>query len=106
MRIGIVGGLDRAGRDLEEVARSSGHALEKHSGVISGGAAAANLKALVARSDLVLVLTEVNSHNAVHIARRAARENHRPLRLMRRLSPRHLAAFLNALPVAGAAAAR
>jgi hypothetical protein len=96
MRIGIVGGIDRAARDLEAVARAGGHQLETHTGVIKGGASAASLRALVARADLVLVLTDVNSHNGVAIARRAARLHHRPLRIMRRLGASHLAAFLTA----------
>ena len=41
--------------------------------MISASASADNLRALVARSQLVLVVTDVNSHNAVKIARRGAR---------------------------------
>lgn len=104
MHIGIVGGLDRNARDLEDVARAEGHSLETHTGVIKGGASAASLRALVSRSDLVLVLTDVNSHNAVHIARQSARLHHRPLRILRRLSASHLAAFLSALPYESRAA--
>ena len=94
MRIGIIGGLDRNARDLEAVADSGGHELEAHTGVVAGSSSAASLRALVARADLVFVLTDVNSHNAVHIARRAARLHHVPLRIVRRLSPTQLAAYL------------
>ena len=97
MRIGIVGGLDRVARELEEVARAGGHELHTHTGVIAGKATSTRLRALVAWSDLVFVLTDVNSHNAVHIARQAARLHHRPLRIMSRLGPKHLAAYLQAL---------
>jgi hypothetical protein len=51
---------------------------------------------MVARADLVFVLTDVNSHNAVHIARRTARLHGVPLRILRRLSSSHLAAYLGA----------
>jgi hypothetical protein len=97
MRIALIGGLDRNARELEEVARAGGHELETHTGVIAGSASAGSLRSLVARADLVLVLTDVNSHNAVHLARRVARAHHRPLRIMRRLGPTQLAAFLGAL---------
>jgi hypothetical protein len=94
MRIGIIGGLDRNARDLEAVAEAGGHVLETHTGVVSGSASAASLRALVSRVDLLFILTDVNSHNAVHIARRTARLHHVPLRIVRRLGPSHLAAYL------------
>ena len=96
MRIGIIGGLDRNARDLEAVAEAGGHRLETHTGVISGSASSASLKALVGRADLVFLLTDVNSHNAVHIARRTARLHGIPLRILRRLSAAHLASYLGA----------
>jgi len=101
MRIGIVGGLDRIARDLEEVARAGGHELDTHTGVVAGRAAASSLRALVVWSDLVLILTEINSHNGVRIARQAARAHHRPLRILRRLGARHLAAYLESLAADG-----
>lgn len=98
MRIGIIGGLDRNAPELEAAAAAGGHRVETHTGVVGGSASAASLRALVARADLVFVVTEVNSHNAVHIARRAARANGVPLRVVRRLSASHLAAYLGAPP--------
>ena len=97
MRIGLVGGLNRAARKLEEVARAGGHELETHTGVIAGKATSTSLRALVIWSDLVLVLTDVNSHNAVRMARQVARAHHRPLRIFRRLGSKHLVAYLDAL---------
>jgi len=94
MRIGIVGGLDRAVRELEEVAQAAGHELGTHTGVVAGKATATSLRALVVWSDLVFVLTDINSHNAVRMARQTARLYHRPLRILRRLGPKHLAAYL------------
>jgi hypothetical protein len=98
MRIGIIGGLDRNARDLEAAAKSGGHRVETHTGVVGGAASASSLRALVSRADLVFVLTDVNSHNAVHIARRTARAHRVPLRIVRRLSASHLAAYLSAGP--------
>jgi hypothetical protein len=94
MRIGVIGGLDRNARELQELARCHGHELELHTGVVSGPASSAGLRALVGRADLVVVLTDINSHNGVQLARRQARLLNRPLRIMRRLGPSRLAALL------------
>lgn len=97
MRIGIVGGLDRNARDLEAIALAGGHRLELHTGGMAGPASAAGLRALVNRSDLVIVLTDVNSHNAVRMARRHARLHKIPIRLLRRLGATQFAAFIHSL---------
>ena len=106
MRIGIVGGLDRVARDLEAVAHDGGHELDTHTGVVAGRAAADSLRALVAWSDVVFVLTEINSHNGVKIARQAARAHQRPLRILRRLAPKHLSAYLDGLTAAAGSSSR
>ena len=105
MRIGIVGGLDRNARDLEGMAAASGHELEVHTGVLSGHASSMGLRALVARADLVLILTDINSHNAVRMARRHAKLQNRACRIMRRLGPTQFAALLQGLRGQGRAAA-
>lgn len=97
MRIGIVGGLDRNAAALQAVASRCGHQIELHNGVIASAAAAAGLKALVARSEMVLILTDVNSHNAVHVARREARARSRTLRIMRTLGVSRFASLLHNL---------
>lgn len=103
MRIGIVGGLDRNARELEDIATTCGHHLEVHSGVIAGPASAASLRALVTRADLVIVVTDVNSHNGVRMARRQARISRRPVRLLRRLGPSQFEALARTLGTAKAA---
>jgi hypothetical protein len=105
MKIGVIGGLDRNARELQGRALAVGHELETHTGVMSGPASAAGLRSLVERSDLVVILTEINSHNAVRMARRHARLRNRPVRIMRRLNASQLAALLHALPDSAALAA-
>lgn len=100
MRIGIVGGLDRGAPGIQSAARAEGHELEFHRGVMSGPHAAA-LRALVKRVDLVIILTEINSHSAVQLARREAKRSGRPTRILRRLRPGQLSELL---PAAQAAA--
>jgi hypothetical protein len=105
MRIGIVGGLDRNRPVLQALAHSHGHVLELHTGVMAGPSAANGLRALVQRADLIIVLTDVNSHNAVKTARAEARRWHRPLRILRRMGPSQFSAWLGALPPEAAQAA-
>ncbi len=97
MRIGIVGGMDRSAGALRDVATAGGHEIEFHTGVVSSTSAALSLKALVGRAELVVVVTDVNSHNGVRAARREARLRHRPLKIARRLGTAQLAALLEGL---------
>jgi hypothetical protein len=97
MRIGVVGGLDRNARELQVRALAGGCELETHTGVMSGPASVAGLRALVERSDLVVILTGINSHNAVRLARRHAQLRNRSFKIMRRLNVTQLASMLPAL---------
>lgn len=104
MRIGVVGGVERLEARLTEVGRRVGHTLEFHDGHMSS-TASGRLAALVERSDLVVIITSVNSHNAVIQARNLARERGRPICLVRRLGPSQLRALAGALPLAEGASA-
>jgi len=103
MRIGIIGGVDRSAGALQDLAQARGHQLECHTGVLSGAGSASTLRALVGRSDLVVVVTDVNSHNGVRTARREARRRQRSLKLVRRMGVTQFAALLAGLGAAGAA---
>ena len=89
--------MDRSAAALQVMAVSEGHALELHNGVMSSGAAASSLRALIGRVELVVVVTDVNSHNGVHAARREARNRGRPVRLVRRMGTAQLALLLREL---------
>ena len=93
MRVGIVGGLDRSEQAYQRAARALGHEVEHHTGYMRGQAALA-LEHLVARSDLVVIVTEVNSHGAVQTTRRLLRTQRRPAVLVRRLGIARLLALL------------
>jgi hypothetical protein len=97
MRIGVVGRLDRVPPELNAVARSEGHELESHTGVLASQAARTSLRALIGRSHLVFVLAGVDNGDTVRFARRAARAHHRPLRIMRRLASEHIQAYRHAV---------
>jgi len=93
MRVGIVGGLDRNEGSYERLAQALGHEVEHHTGVMRG-TAGAELESLVKRADLVVILTDVNSHNAVKMTRKLLSVHHRPSVLLRRLGPSRLTALL------------
>lgn len=94
MHIAIVGGVERAEAQLKTVAQAAGHSLEFHAGHTSG-TSSHRLRAMMDRCDLVVIVTEVNSHAAVLQARALARQSGRPLRLLRKLGTSQLRALLN-----------
>ena len=76
MRIGIVGGAEKALSRVryEQLARSHGCSVEFHDGHTEGRGSE-TLRSLVARCDVVVIITRVNSHNAVRLARRMIRQH-------------------------------
>lgn len=92
----MIGGVERNETDYARVAERAGHQLEFHGGWI-GGRGSETLQALMARADLVIVVTDVNSHGAVLLARRLARELGRPMLLVRRLGTSRFRSLLAGL---------
>jgi predicted dehydrogenase len=88
-RIGVIGGVDRCTALLERTAETLGCRLEHHCGRTSGPKSS-ELDALVARVDLLIILTDTNSHAAVGKARRLAAAYDRKHVLARRISPSRL----------------
>lgn len=94
MRIGVVGGAERIEARLKSVALAGGHELEFHPGHMNG-TGARRLEAMADRCDLLVVVTEVNSHAAVLQARELGRRRQRPVHLVRRLGTAQLRLLLN-----------
>ena len=92
MHIGIVGGVERNESVYREVARRHGHSVVFHGGHM-GGRGTETLAAMVHTVDLLVVITEINSHTAVGVARREARARGVPLLLVRRFGTAKLAAI-------------
>lgn len=84
MRIAWIGGLTRSAELYKIEASRRGHRLEPHDGDVNGKRGSEALRAAIARADLVVALTEVNSHGALGLARRTARELGKPFVLMRK----------------------
>ena len=95
MHIGIVGGLDRLEERLRTLAKGAVHELEVHAGVAIGPSLH-RLKNMVERADLLVVVTDVNSHFAVIQTRKLAKEAGRPVVLLRKLGVSKLRDLLNA----------
>ena len=68
--------------------------IEHHTGHMTGRGAD-GLASIIHRADMVVILTDVNSHNAVLAARRLATARGCPHYLMRRCSPRNLVALID-----------
>ncbi len=96
MRIALIGGVERNERQLEEIAAAQGHRLEYHGGHMNGRGPEAVL-GLVRRCDLVIVTTDVNSHTAVMVARKAARAEGKAVLLTRSGSPSKFRELLRGL---------
>lgn len=96
MRIGWVGGRERNETTLERIAEMRGHALEFHSGYV-GGQGANDLRALVERSDFLVIVTDINSHGAVLLAKKMAQRVGRASLVIRRCGSSRFQALLDAL---------
>lgn len=102
MHIGLVGGLDRSEAQYRQLAARAGHSIEWHTGDLAGRGAGA-LESLVERSDVVIVVTDVNSHGAVWRARKLAKLRDRRLVLLARCGVSKFALLLGELSTPEAA---
>lgn len=95
MHIGIVGGIDRNESEFRDTAERLGCAIRFHCGDVRGRGSD-SLFDLIAAVDLVIVVTDVNSHGGVILARRLARRFGKRVVLHRRFRPARLAEVLSA----------
>jgi len=93
MHIGLVGGLDRSQTQYRQLAEQAGHSIEWHTGDLAGRGSI-SLESLVERSELVIVVTDLNSHGAVWRARKLAKLRRKRLLLLSRCGVSRFAALL------------
>jgi len=98
MRIGWVGGLDRSRALFSEVAEKAGHTREMHEGHV-GGRGTQMLEGVVARCDVLVIVTDLNSHGAVLHAKKMARRAGRKALIVRKGSVTSLERVLESLRV-------
>ena len=102
MHIGLVGGLDRSEAQYRQLAERAGHSIEWHTGDLAGRGAG-TLESMIERSDIVIVVTSVNSHGAVWRARKLAKLRSKRLVLLARCGVSKFGSLLSELstPAAG-----
>jgi hypothetical protein len=101
MRIGWVGGVQRYEVKLGQLAAAAGHKLEYHGGDV-GGRGAQALEGLVERCQIIVIVTETNSHGAVLLARKLARQRGRGTLLLRKSGIARFTQLLDAIDKATA----
>jgi hypothetical protein len=94
MHIVVVGGLERHESEIERRAGERGHTIEFHRGRV-GGRRADELESMIQRSDLAIIVTRVNSHGAMYIAKKAALRNSCPTLALRTCSPSSFSAQID-----------
>jgi hypothetical protein len=94
LRVAVIGGLSRATDQWRRAGDAIGVHLEHHDGRAEGHRAA-TIASIVRRADVVLIITDLNSHNGVAVARKAAVAHGRPHALLRRLRPDGVAAAIS-----------
>jgi len=83
MRIGVIGGTERSLTRYEELAAAHGSQVEFHDGKMAGRGTAA-LDTMVQRCDLIVIITQINSHAAVRRAQKYCRRHRRQVLIVRR----------------------
>ncbi|HKP61885.1 MAG TPA: DUF2325 domain-containing protein [Polyangiales bacterium] len=83
MRVGIIGGVERNQARYEEVAKAVGCDVEFHHGHMRGRGPEA-LDSMVERCDLIVIVTDINSHCAVRTAQKQCRKRGRRVLIVRK----------------------
>jgi hypothetical protein len=96
VRFALIGGLERHESEIERRASAQGHVIEFHRGHV-GGRHADALESMVQRCDLAIIVTQVNSHGAMHIAKKAATRYGRSALVIRNCGPSSFSAILDSL---------
>ncbi|MCP4181004.1 MAG: DUF2325 domain-containing protein [bacterium] len=97
LKIAVIGGLDRLEGKYKKIIESMGGEFMFHKGKCNGEVI--RLKNIVCRSDIVIFITSINSHNAMHIVKGTCSKNGKTFCVMRETSPNRLGKFLiNNLP--------
>ena len=96
MRIAVIGGRYKNEAQLARIARNAGYELEFEEGHM-WGRGMDGIRSSIARSQLVVIVTDVNSHGAVHLAKKVARQLDRPMLIIQNFGAARLTRLLDAL---------
>jgi hypothetical protein len=92
LRVAVIGGLDRLEPHYRRVIEGLGAQFCFHNGDCHGGRQA--LKNIIHKSDIIMFITRVNSHTALHVVRGLCRKTGKRFTVLRETSPRALAKAL------------
>ena len=79
--VAFVGGIDRIERQIVAFGEQVGVDVEVHNGR-TNGSSTSRIAALAHRTDLLVIVTGTNSHNAVQVAKREAAKAGVPVRIV------------------------
>jgi hypothetical protein len=96
MRIAVIGGREKNETELTRIALAAGYELEVHDGHVAGRGAD-TIRVAVSRADIAVIVSDINSHGAVFIAKRAARQFKKPTLVLRKFSSARLRGLIAAL---------
>ncbi|HEU4581005.1 MAG TPA: DUF2325 domain-containing protein [Polyangiaceae bacterium] len=96
MRIAVIGGRYKNEGQLARIARNAGYELEFEEGHM-WGRGMDGIRSSIARSQLVVIVTDVNSHGAVQLAKKVARQLNRPMLIIQNFGAARLTRLLDAL---------
>jgi hypothetical protein len=96
VKVAIIGGRYKNEVQFNRIAASAGHELEMQGGDVHG-AGVLEIRRILARSDVAVILTDVNSHAAMHVAKACAKQLGTPTLVVRRLGTARLRNLLDAL---------
>jgi hypothetical protein len=93
MKVAVVGGMDRLAPRYCDVIEEMGGEFLSHNGDCSGSRAQV-LAQTVCKADIVVYITSVNSHNALHITKATCKKSGSSLNILRSSSPSALKKLL------------
>jgi hypothetical protein len=94
MKIAIIGGRRKNLTQFCKIAEDNGHELQSNELV---GHSTPEVRRLVARADLVVILTDINSHNAMLAAKTCAKTLGRPTLIVKQMGATRFRVLLQAI---------
>ena len=102
LRVAFVGGVECVDRQLLALGEELGIAIEVHQGHMKSQSRQ-RLVSLIARANLLVLVTGVNSHGAVSVAKREAERAGTPIRILKFCGSTRARSLLSELAQANAA---
>lgn len=96
MRITIIGGREKNEIELSRIAATAGYELEFHHGH-AAGRGGDGIRNAVARAALVVIVTGINSHSGVFLAKKEAQQLGKPSLVLEKFSGARLRGLIDAL---------